>query len=145
MMRKKSKPVDELTIEDLKQFPIWDWAIGSEGEEEQDETWVQPAETTNFTAVLNGSIVLGEATINDKELSPLMCSLDIEGQEAFISSIVLYDKERADYYAIEDKIKQLDFPVAITIHLQINGVLRKLHFSATKVDLYKNKVSTDLF
>ena len=23
----KSKPVDELTIEDLKQNPIWEWAI----------------------------------------------------------------------------------------------------------------------
>ena len=43
------KPIDELTIEDLKQNPIWEWAIDEEENEEHDETWVKPAATTNFT------------------------------------------------------------------------------------------------
>ena len=38
------KPIDELTIEDLKQNPIWEWAIDEEENEEHDETWVKPAE-----------------------------------------------------------------------------------------------------
>ncbi|WP_242320340.1 hypothetical protein [Bacillus cereus group sp. BfR-BA-01349] len=36
------KPIDELTIEDLKQNPIWEWAIDEEENEEHDETWVKP-------------------------------------------------------------------------------------------------------
>jgi len=39
------KPIDELTIEDLKQNPIWEWAIDEEENEEYDETWVKPALT----------------------------------------------------------------------------------------------------
>ncbi len=37
------KPIDELTIEDLKQNPIWEWAIDEEENEEHDETWVKPS------------------------------------------------------------------------------------------------------
>jgi len=42
---RKSKPVDELTIEDLQESPIWEWAIDEEETEEQDETWVRPSDT----------------------------------------------------------------------------------------------------
>ena len=38
----KSKPVDELTLEDFKESPIWEWAIDEEENDEQDETWVRP-------------------------------------------------------------------------------------------------------
>lgn len=55
-----SKPIDKLTIEDLKQNPIWEWALDEEENEERDETWVKPTTTTNFTEELNGSIILGE-------------------------------------------------------------------------------------
>ncbi|MGN4483419.1 hypothetical protein ACTFPQ_14840 [Bacillus cereus group sp. MYBK5-1] len=36
------KPIDELTIEDLKQNPIWEWTIDEKENEEHDETWVKP-------------------------------------------------------------------------------------------------------
>lgn len=63
----KSKPVDELTIEDFKESSIWEWAIDEEENEDQDETWVRPSETKNFTEELNGSIVSGELSTNDGE------------------------------------------------------------------------------
>ncbi|MED0982322.1 hypothetical protein P4T48_23105 [Bacillus paramycoides] len=62
-----SKPIDELTIEDLKQNPIWEWALDEEENEECDETWVKPAETINFTVELNGSIVSGKLILNNGE------------------------------------------------------------------------------
>lgn len=37
------KPVDTLTSEDLDAFKIWAFAIGEEGEA-QDETWIRPLE-----------------------------------------------------------------------------------------------------
>ena len=77
----KSKPVDKLTLEDFKDNPIWEWAIDDEQNEEQDETWVRPSETNNFTEELNGSVVSGELATNDGEKFPMMCSLDIEDEE----------------------------------------------------------------
>lgn len=90
----KSKPVDELTIEDLKQNPIWEWAIDEAENEECDETWVKPVETINFTEELNGSIVLGELIIHNDEKFPMMCSIDIENNEVLISSIVFITKKK---------------------------------------------------
>jgi hypothetical protein len=39
---KTRKPVNELTVEDLLAFPIWEFAADEEGAEGQDETWVRP-------------------------------------------------------------------------------------------------------
>lgn len=36
------KPINELNPEDLEAFPIWEFAIDEEENEEQDETWVRP-------------------------------------------------------------------------------------------------------
>lgn len=36
------KPVDELTASDLEAFPVWEFAMDEEEDEEQDETWVKP-------------------------------------------------------------------------------------------------------
>lgn len=37
------KPVEDLTVADLEAFPVWEFAIDEEGEDEdQDETWVRP-------------------------------------------------------------------------------------------------------
>jgi hypothetical protein len=36
------KPIDAITSEDLQTFPIWEFAIDEEGQEDQDETWIRP-------------------------------------------------------------------------------------------------------
>lgn len=140
----KSKPVDELTIEDLRKYPIWEWAIDEEENVEQDETWVRPAETKNFTEELNGSIVLGELAINNGDKYPMMCNLDIEDDEVSISSVVFYNNKQGEYYALEDMIKKIDFPLSIHIGLTINGKSQSLKFAANKVDIYKNDIKTNL-
>ncbi|RKL65701.1 hypothetical protein CR203_18750 [Salipaludibacillus neizhouensis] len=141
---RKSKPVDELTIEDLKENPIWEWAFDEEENEEQDETWVRPSETKNFTEELNGSIVLGELTTNNGDKFPMMCSLDIEDDEVSISSVVFYSDKQDEYYALEDMVKKIDLPLSINISLTINGKSQSLRFSANKVDIYKNDIKTNL-
>lgn len=100
------KPIDELTIEDLKQNPIWEWAID---EEEYDETWVKPAATTNFTEELNGSIVLGELLLHNDEKFPMMCEIDIEHEEVLIRSVVYYNETEDEYIALEDVVKNLNY------------------------------------
>ena len=39
---KTRKPIDQLRPNDLKTFPVWEFASDKEGEEGQDETWVRP-------------------------------------------------------------------------------------------------------
>ncbi|MGE6399784.1 hypothetical protein [Bacillus cereus] len=140
----KSKPVDELTIEDLKHNPIWEWAIDEEENVECDETWVKPVETINFTEELNGSIVLGELIIYNDEKFPMMCSIDIENNEVLISSIVFYNEKEDEYIAIEDVVKTVEMPLSLNINLTINGEPRFLKFSADKIDIYKNIIKTNL-
>jgi hypothetical protein len=140
----KSKPVDELTIEDFKESPIWEWVIDEEENEDQDETWVRPSETNNFTEELNGSIVSGELSTNDGEKFPMMCSIDIEDDELFISSVVFYNKREDEYYALEEVVKKIQLPLSINISLKINGKNQLLNFTANKVDIYKNIIRTSL-
>ncbi|WP_241139061.1 hypothetical protein [Bacillus mycoides] len=140
----KSKLVDELTIEDLKQNPIWEWAIDEEENEEYDETWVKPVETINFTEELNGSIVLGELIIHNDEKFPMMCSIDIENNEVLISSIVFYNEKENEYIAIEDVVKKIEMPISININITINRIPRFLKFSADKIYIYKNIIKTNL-
>ncbi|WP_223587553.1 hypothetical protein [Neobacillus bataviensis] len=140
----KSKPVDELTIEDFKESTIWEWAIDEEENVEQNETWVRPSETNNFTEDLNGSIVSGELATNDGEKFPMMCSLDIEDDEVIISSVVFYNKNKDEYYALEEVVTKIQLPLSINIGLEINGKTQSLNFIANKVDIYKNNIRTIL-
>ncbi|PAE39014.1 hypothetical protein [Bacillus sp. 7884-1] len=140
----KSKPVDELTIDDFKESPIWEWAIDEEENEDQDETWVRPSETNNFTEELNGSIVSGKLSTIDGDKFPMMCSLDIEDDEVIISSVVFYNKKEDEYYALEEVVKKIILPLSINIGLKINGKNKSLEFTANKVDIYKNDIRTNL-
>ncbi|MCM3067554.1 hypothetical protein M3568_14280 [Priestia flexa] len=88
-----SKPIDELTIDDLKDYKIWQWALDEEENEHQDETWVTPAATDNFTSDLKGSIVLGTLYIHANQTMPIMCSLDVTTHEVSIDSVIVYKKE----------------------------------------------------
>ena len=45
----KSKPIDEVTLDDVLHHPIWMWALDEETVEGQDETWTKPI--TNTTDV----------------------------------------------------------------------------------------------
>ncbi|MFP7486261.1 hypothetical protein SFC65_19045 [Priestia filamentosa] len=138
----RSKPVDQLTIEDLKKYPIWTWAIEEERNVFQDETWVTPAKTTNFTEELNGSVVLGELTISDGEIFPAMFNLDLYTKEAIISSIVFYNEELNEYCALEDFVKELHFPLSVKLVLTIYNQKEELLFEVNRSDIYKNQITT---
>lgn len=44
------KPVCELTLDDIRQFPVWEYALDEEGEDGQDETTVRPCEISQVLA-----------------------------------------------------------------------------------------------
>ena len=41
-----SRPIEELTLDDILRHPIWVWALDEETVEGQDETWVKPVTNT---------------------------------------------------------------------------------------------------
>ncbi|USY57000.1 hypothetical protein NIZ91_10240 [Bacillus sp. 1780r2a1] len=139
-----SKPIDELTIDDLKNYKIWQWALDEEENEAQDETWVTPAATDNFTSDLNGSIVLGTLYINANQTMPIMCSLDVTTDEVSIDSVIVYKKEGDDYLGLEDMIHELTFPVTIEIDITLNKQFKALRFTVNKVDVYRNQIKASL-
>jgi hypothetical protein len=46
------KPIDQITVADLVDFPIWEFCLDEEGVEGMDETWVRPLAAA---AVPNGA------------------------------------------------------------------------------------------
>jgi len=43
-----SKPIDDLTQDDLDVFPVWEFALDEEGIEGHDETWVRPLQVATI-------------------------------------------------------------------------------------------------
>ena len=43
----KSKPISDVNLEDMLQYPIWTWGLDEEGKEGQDETWLKPILSEN--------------------------------------------------------------------------------------------------
>jgi hypothetical protein len=39
------KPVDKISLDDLRIFPVWEYALDEEGQPGQDETWIKPVKT----------------------------------------------------------------------------------------------------
>jgi len=39
---KTRKPIDQLRIDDVETFPVWEFTSDEEGHDNQDETWVRP-------------------------------------------------------------------------------------------------------
>lgn len=138
-----TKPTDELTINDLKRHPIWEWDL--ENEDSQNETFVKPANTSNFTEELNGSIVLGELTLNNGESFPMMCEMELLEKEVLISTIILYNNVEDEYFALQDRVKNLNMPLSIAISIDINGKPRDLSFAVDKASVYKNNIRTYIY
>lgn len=86
----KSKSLDDITLEDVLKFPIWEWALDEEGEEGQDETWQRPIiDTDNVTdEIYNPTITF---KIKDTDLFG-SAEFDSDTQTLSAISIWLYSK-----------------------------------------------------
>ena len=77
------KPVEELTIRDLKRYPVWGFDLANEGQDGRDETWVKPVKTLPVTDLSNRIVgtyarlacgnsvycLLGNISLNDLRLT----------------------------------------------------------------------------
>lgn len=54
----KSKPIEEITLADFLEHPIWEYALDEEGVEGQDESWIRPVvDTDNVTEEIYSPII----------------------------------------------------------------------------------------
>ena len=96
----KAKSLDEITLDDVLKYPIWEWALDEEGEEGQDETWQRP--------------IIDTDNVNDEIFNPTI-TLKIKGTDIYGSAE--YDNETKSINAIsvwyDDEWKVLnDYEIA---------------------------------
>jgi hypothetical protein len=70
------KPVSELSLEDLRQYPVWEFALDEEGHEGQDETTVRPYSLTGHLDPADGMFIiqagfhLSDGTVAEGYMTP---------------------------------------------------------------------------
>jgi hypothetical protein len=86
------KPIDQITVADLVDFPIWEFCLDEEGVEGMDETWVRPLAAA---AVPNGAYSLSVAaefeTASGLRVNGLIGVTTAEGEVEIAYPVLLFD------------------------------------------------------
>jgi hypothetical protein len=86
------KPIDQITVADLVDFPIWEFCLDEEGVEGMDETWVRPLAAA---AVPNGAYSLSVAaafeTASGLRVNGLIGVTTTEGEVEIAYPVLLFD------------------------------------------------------
>ncbi len=86
------KPIDQITVADLVDFPIWEFCLDEEGVEGMDETWVRPLAAA---AVPNGAYSLSVAaefeTASGFRVNGLIGVTTAEGEVEIEYPVLLFD------------------------------------------------------
>jgi hypothetical protein len=85
------KPVEALTREDLDAFTIWEFALGEEGDEEQDETWIRPLERATIPREADSLSVAADFVTADGTLFVGIVALSTDEGIAFEGASLLAD------------------------------------------------------
>ena len=95
------KPIDQITVADLLDFPIWEFCLDEEGVEGMDETWVRPLAAA---AVPNGAYSLSVAaefeTASGLRVDGLVGVTTIAGEVEISQAVLLFDRK---YLFVPDK------------------------------------------
>jgi hypothetical protein len=110
----RSKPMEEVTLDDMLQYPIWIAAIDEECEEEQDETWQKP--------IINSTDV-------KSEYCEAYILLKVQNTDLYVSACLDVEKMRlwdiaiwSEYEWISmDFYDEIEFPVRMISIPSING------------------------
>lgn len=133
------KQIDELTLDDLHRFPIWEYALDEEDVEEQDETTVRPCDVSGvldpsdgmyivkaaFTFA-DGSKMLGylntpfEGDNNLSTLQPVI--ITATGQVGFWYGAIFPTAEelKQSYQLLDRDVKQV-FPIQFNSVVELSG------------------------
>jgi hypothetical protein len=122
----KAKSLDDISLDDALQYPIWEWALDEEGSETQDETWQRPViDTDNVTEeIYNPTITL---KIKGTEL---FASAEFDNETESLSAISIWIDNGWKILS-QAKIKE---PIIFISIPQINGVQNIEFFCETLAD-----------
>ena len=86
------KPIDQITVADLVDFPIWEFCLDEEGVEGMDETWVRPLAAA---VVPNGAYSLSVAaefeTASGLRVNGLIGVTTAAGEVEIAYPVLLFD------------------------------------------------------
>lgn len=140
------KPIDQLQPSDIELYPIWEFSLDEEGNEEQDETWVRPTYSeivglgqyslsvaADFETSSGKNIpgIIGVSTVDGVELSYGV--LLHQGNYIVIPDPSFYDFENEKLslsLMLGEKVSDV-FPLKFTLKSKIEGesVYRSGEFS----------------
>lgn len=143
------KPVNELAVEDLRSFPIWEYCLLEEGVEGMDETWVRPLVAsvvpadayslqvaTSFKlsdgSFFDGFVDLTTASIEelgDQDGREFMAAMFVEGTRALVMPKTVFGflESRRELALVLGRDLELIFPIAYELKVRVDGerILRK--------------------
>lgn len=89
------KTVYLVTREDFADYPIWEWAIGEEGSDGEDESFVRPTPLASIPKrEFAQFIVAANATLRRGSVMPAYAEVTVKGEAITVNpmSIFLYDR-----------------------------------------------------
>ena len=110
----KSKPLEEITLADVLQHPIWEWALDEEGVEGQDETWQRPIIDTHDVTeeIYNPTITLKIRNSN------IYGSAEYDNETESINTISIWDDK--EWKVLSDY--EISAPITFISIPKINGI-----------------------
>jgi hypothetical protein len=126
------KPIDQLTREDLEQFPLWEFAMGDEGE--HDETAVRPVasevvpddEDTVFqvacdVTTASGRRLLGHVSVCNGAIDDVAPTLVTDGHGSFGLEERPHRRNLGAYEALLGGEYESHFPIEWQLRLPLAG------------------------
>jgi hypothetical protein len=89
------KTIYEVTRDDFATYPIWEWAIGDEDAEGQDESFVRPSPLASIPRRESAQfVVAADAKLRKGTVMPACAEVTVKGEQVSIQpmSIFLYDR-----------------------------------------------------
>lgn len=109
-----SKPMEEVTLQDMLEYPIWTFALDEEDIEGQDETWQKPIYSTN---VLPGYIAV--YILLKIEQTDQYVSADLDIKRMTLADVALWQDD--EWIPIHD-VEWLSHPLTLISIPTIKGV-----------------------
>lgn len=110
----KAKSLDDITLDDVLSYPIWEWAPDEAGEEGQDETWQRPVIDKNeVTEEIDSPII----TLKVKETGGY-ASGEYDHAGKLVRAIAFWDNNS---WTLPQDFSQAGFPLTLISLASING------------------------
>ena len=110
----KSKPIDELSLDEILKNTIWEYALDEEGIEGQDESWIRPIiDTNDVTDDIFSPII----TIKIKDTDIYGCGEYDNDTDSIVGISICVDNE---WKSLSDS--ELPIPIIFISIAKIDGV-----------------------